>query len=606
MRLLPFIVSFLLGSLLFSSATAQVEHITQDNVITLKLGINGANAILMPLSGSDKTEMTLTVITGSAFESDTVNGAAYVLQRILSLKIRDYLVSRRGGINSDNTQFSSTSTSERTAFKLTLDEENINEGLELLMKSVMTPRITEEELARALDTIDVETRLAEQNPRVVFENMILKSVFRGKVKRIHAQDNPEEMKRMDLSVVERFFKKYYVPNNTIVLATGNFKYMQFEKYWSDLFSLLFRSEFDPEFITKLPDFRPMVYTTQFIVEDSLALPEFHICWQFPGTNTGQVSSYSALLLTKILNDKNNFIQVKAAKMGCRKLEARYEASNYSSIFRVILIPDSQQVVATYKFVMKELLRLEKTLVNESMINAGKYQFHRDYEIEKRTKTYAEKIIAHWVYKDNSYYRDVADSVFRIREKKFASFVIEYMNLTPHVTGLLISKADRERLKIDSSFTDVNEGIADSVFRYQQNITDLEGSANLANQHKLAQWLLINKDVNVQINGYSDEREYNRVKEKEILNFLDSVPSFRKVTNDIIERGYMRPEMMRAIKVMKYLYEQGIEPERMSGTAMNFKSEDEEEAIENMKCTVTIDNLYKGMPLREYHYGKQRQ
>jgi predicted Zn-dependent peptidase len=606
MRSIRIIVSFLLCLLLFIPASkAQIETTNQDNLYYLKLA-NGANAVLMPLPTADKTEITLSVVAGSSFENDTMNGVAYVVQRILAAKISDYLKSNISSLNPSNTSFTASTTNERTWFKLTLSPDKISEALRLLIDNVLDTVVSEQEVRGAIDSILKETEIADQNPRAVFQHLLLKSVFRADVERIEPRGVPEELHKIDLDAVLGFLKKYYVPNNIILLGTGNFPVVSFIQQFEDQFKPLIRSPFDPELITKIPRFRPMLYNTEFIVEDSLSAPEFQICWQFPGSSSNQQISFSAYLLETILNDKNNFIQVKAAKMGCKKLEAHYEANIYSGIFRIIIQPDTGQVYATYKFVMKELLRLERTLVNESMMNAGKLQFARAYEWEKRTKAYPEKIVAHWAYKDESYYRIVKDSIMDIKEKKFRQFVIEYLNLGPHVSGLLISKAERQRLQLDTVFTDLNDSVKDYVFKYLQNVTDLEGTENLVMQRNLLQWLLTNKDINIQVNGFADKREFNKVRDKSLTQFFDSIPTFSRVSSEIIRTGTLRPETMRALKIVRYLYENGIEAERLSGTSMTFSSETDEEAIANAKCTVTLDKMHETRPLREYYFGKRKE
>ncbi len=240
------------------------------------------------------------------------------------------------------------------------------------------------------------------------------------------------------------------------------------------------------------------------------------------------------------------------------------------------------------------------------MNVAKLQFSKDFELSKKTKEFPEKVVKHWVYKDDSYFRFLSDSIIAVSERKLKIFVMEYMNLNPHVTGLLISKAERERLQVDSAFADVNDSVGNYVFKYLQNITDLEGADNLTMQQNLLQWLQINGDVNIQVNGFSDKGEYNKVREPEIMNWIDSIPTFRKATSDFVEKGYLPPETMRAVKIVKYLYEHGISADRLSGTAMKFSSENDQEAIDNAKCTVTLNKLHKTMPLREYHNKKSKE
>ncbi len=123
-----------------------------------------------------------------------------------------------------------------------------------------------------------------------------------------------------------------------------------------------------------------------------------------------------------------------------------------------------------------------------------------------------------------------------------------------------------------------------------------------------QWLKTNPDISVQVNGMSDEHEFNKATDDDsILQFIDSMPTFQKVTSEIIKKKKtIRPEMARAVKIVKYLYQHGIPADRLSGTAMNFKSSTKQEAADNMRCTLTLNKIHTSPSLYEYHYGKKKE
>jgi hypothetical protein len=114
-------------------------------------------------------------------------------------------------------------------------------------------------------------------------------------------------------------------------------------------------------------------------------------------------------------------------------------------------------------------------------------------------------------------------------------------------------------------------------------------------------LQINTDAHVQINGFADEGEYNRVKDVPLQTFIDSIPTFKKAMPDFIKTGYMRPESMRSLKLMKVFYENGIDLNRITGTSMLYTSDSKEKAAENRKCTFVVDKIKPTKSLREYHY-----
>jgi hypothetical protein len=192
--------------------------------------------------------------------------------------------------------------------------------------------------------------------------------------------------------------------------------------------------------------------------------------------------------------------------------------------------------------------------------------------------------------------------------RLQQFVVAYFNQSPHITGLKISKADRQALNIDSVFTDLDQNVSKYVFTYPPNVTSLEGGENKLKLQNLLQWLTTNPDINVQVNGFSDEHEYNKATDQDsILQFMDSMPGFHRVTSDIIKhKSSIRPELARAVKIVKYLYEHGIAAERLNGTAMMFKSSNKQEAADNRKCTITLEKERKSPSLYEYHYGKKKE
>lgn len=606
MKIIRIIFASLLCSLFsLSKIQAQSEATKQGNLLYVKLA-NGMNAVLMPIPSASNTEVSLYIKTGSIYEIDSLSGISNLVQNILANKIARFLRFNRNSADFQNTQFTAFTNTERTIFKLTTGSNNLGHYFNLLRDSVFNATITESELMNAKKLVEDEIELAAMDNRKVFETRLTQSIYRQDYGKMDVNGNAKDFGNISLPILRFYFHKYYVPNNTVLTATGNFSYGIMQQELESAFKGMVKAEFDPETITKIVDFKPMVYTTQFITEDSIDNPEFHICWQFTGTASNEKASRCAYLLTAMLNDKYNFIQVKAAKMNCHKLLAQYEANNFSGVLRVIVQPDRNQWFETYAFVVNELTRLEKTLVNESMLIAGKVQFKKEYEALKNNKEFPQWIVKFWADNDDSYFAELQDSMMGISESEVKSFVSFYMNQNPHVTGLLISQQDRKDLNVDSVFTELNDSVKNYVFSYRQNITDLETKDDSIKLRNLLQWLRINPDVNIQINGFSDEGEFNKVYDDSVMRFIDSLPTFQRTMPEAIKKGYLRPEMMRTMKLVKYFYEQGIAPERLSGTAMKFSSSTKQEAIDNAKCTISLNKLRKTPSVYEFHYGRKKE
>lgn len=600
---------FFLFSLFFAFALNSVSA-QETNAFAIKPQLSklpsGMNAIAMPVLGADKAEVTLSLKTGSVYENDSVSGINNAVASIIAERINIYLKRSNHPINSNNTAFTLYTQPEHTLFKFTCSESHIPLCLTLLRDSVFTATFSQPEIDTILARIKGEIKRNDSIPLKVFEANLLKEIFRKDFEKVNPIGNPDEFPRINLATLLKHYKRYYIGNNANVIVTGKVTLASFNDIFLSTFGTLPTSDFDPETIIKIVDFHPMIYNNQFIVNANVPNPEFQICWQFPGTTSHQQGAYCAFLFASILNDKNNYLHVLANKMGCRKFEVRYEPSSFSGIFRIIIQPDTNKLQSTYDWLRFELSRIHSTLINESMVNAGKLLFKKDYEAIKKTKQYPEWIVKFWPFKDERFFIDVADSVMDINEREMKRFVSEYMIENANVTGLLINEADRQALNVDSFFTDVTETVGDYTFTYRPNITNLEGGDNQTKLRNLTQWLKANQDIQVTINGFSDRSEYNSIKDDTVLHFIDSIPTFRKTMPDIFKKGSFRPEMLRSLKIIKHLADSGVSLDRLSGTSMSTKSEDAKDELGNMKCTLRFVKMRRIVSLKEYHYGTNKR
>ena len=586
---------------------AQPETTVSEGMYYVKL-VDGLNGILMPLPQAGNTELTFYVKTGSMYESDSLSGMSNMVFTILNQKILNALKNGKGTLSSQNVVYEGRSATERSTYKFTTSPQNLNACMLLFRDSVFNAKISLSDIQSARNTVLQQIEDAKHDKNKIFETRLLRGLYAQDHQKLETLGTTKTVKEFDQANIDNNFKKYYAANNTFLTVTGVFQNAEVQDWMANIFKVVIKSEFNPETVTKIIDMRPMTYNTQFIVDDTSGVPEFQICWQFPGTNNNFHDSYCAFLLNAILNDKNNFIQAKAAKLGCKKFEVQYDVHNFNGILRVTFQPSKQNFYATYQFVITELNRLNKTLINDIMVNAGKLQFKREYNYIHNTKEYPARIIKHWTFNDDSYYPTLLDSVMAITPKVLQDFIIDYFDQSAHITGLKISKADRDALKVDSVFTDLDQSVAKYVFTYRQNITTLEGAENEVKLQNLLQWLTINPDINIQVNGFSDENEYNRTTDEDsIIDFIDSMPTFSRVTSDIIKKKRtIRPELARAAKIVRYLYDHGIAADRLDGTAMMYTSSNKKEAADNMKCTLTLNKLRKSPSLYEYHYGRKKE
>ena len=584
----------LLGVLLTAYATvlkAQNQSVYEGNFMINKI-VNGMNVAILPLNSVSYTEVNLYIKAGTVQDTDSLLGLSNLLRLIHQHKIERNLAQGYNRLNFANTNFKSYSNGEQIVFSLTTRDANISYCMTLLRDSVLLAPIRLSELDSARREVLKNIDSGENNLDAVFETKLLMGVYPSDKNMLGNYGTAKSLGYITLNALTKYKQRYYTPNGSIISVTGRANGPYTREVFENTFGRIEKSDFDPETITKVIDIHPVIYNTQFIVNKQIDNPFFEICWQFPGTTSNHQASVFANLLTSILNDPNNYLQVKAAKLGCKEFKAIYDSKSFSGILRVKLQPSKEHFFETYSMVLQGLQNLHTNMMNESMVSAGKLLFKKAYNEELKTVGYTTKVIQHWPYNDEYYYLALKDTVFNVSEIQMQKFCYEYMNQGSYVAGLMISEADRTALNIDSLFTDLSTDVKNYVFTYRPNIVDLEGDDNLKKQDKLVQWLKINTDLYVKVNGFADEGEFNKTYDDSIRLYIDSSETFRRTMPQLFKSKSLRPEMMRAMKIIKYLSDHGIAQERLAGTSIRYKSEDEAEALKNMKVTVSLDKLRK--------------
>ena len=105
-------------------------------------------------------------------------------------------------------------------------------------------------------------------------------------------------------------------------------------------------------------------------------------------------------------------------------------------------------------------------------------------------------------------------------------------------------------------------------------------------NKVLQWMLINPNSFLQVNGYADRNEYLKVNSIAIDSFIQKYPKFNFVSSFTRKNTWKRLDIFRAIKLCKFLIENGVNPNRINGSGVLLSSDERENMHLNQKVTFT--------------------
>ena len=539
---------------------------------------------------------------GPIYEYDSLSGISILLTRIINAHI-DEDVKRSGR----QIKFNSTVEPEQIAFHFESGSTDLDYIFNLVNDKVIHPKIDSDGLEEAKTEIRGYVDEIKKTESLRKEVAVLKRLWGNDVKKLTPYGDQETYARLKVEDLIAFHRHFFLPYNNCVSVLGSFSDKEVLDKLIDVFKDFKSREFNPELITKVIDFKPVVNTVQFLTtgaEKSIV----SILYQNPGARQDRDATYSAYILSELINDKDGRIQKSLREAGLSHIKASYTCNNFYGTFVLSAQPDSNKFMDAFSRLNQVITDIsQKNYFKEGEIEKAQKNIAIEYNELKTNnlRTYMGLVTRFRFSNDENYMANFLDSINAVNVEHMRRYMSDYFTNHKGVRTLVASIDSMKKIRQDQQYFALDESIGDTKFIYDLNKTDIETDEAKQTLQRVIQWLYINPDINVQINGFADEGEFMKSYDDSVLRFIDSTATFHKAMPDATKKGYLRIEFMRAMKIAKALYEAGIGEDRISGTSMVFTSDTKEAAAANRKCTLTFEKIQPRVSLYEYHFGKKK-
>lgn len=546
--------------------------------------------VIYAASTSNLHSVSLFFRTGTIYEKDSTFGINKLISTLIDNRVRE------------NTVFATLDYQlirlpEQTGISLKVPASELEPVLNILSNTFTGALFSSTEIEQAKKQILEKEDILKSVSNEINRAKLLEKLWKNEFKKISKSGSNNTLVNISAEQIQDYYKRFYQLSYATLVVSG-----KIEK--DDLFTKTnkaFRDNgfinFNPEQILHVIDLKPIVNFSQILLEtETDENKKVGLYYQNPGSRIDRKGALAATVFAQIVADLSPTL-----------IYANYEMNNYYGIMHFSKdVKDSK-----FSSSIKDISSFIDTVLTLKYITAPILAKAKDNILKRYAYIYNNEpiLIANQIAKfrfqnDENFITNFADSIQAITMKDMNRYITEYYLNKSGIYYAEGSKSNFEKLDSSERVYDIDEKVEQLICTFDLNRAELEGSQNLQNIDKIYQWMLINKDAYLQINGFSDKGEYNKMKYTEINNFIDSVPDFKKVKPFIIKTKELRPEMVRALTVMKALYEKGVPIERMSGTSMSFSSDSKEESIANRRVTFTLEKRKPSFSTYEFHYGKK--
>lgn len=219
-----------------SSAKAETKELVTIEGITSYQMDNGLQILLYPDDSASTVTVNMTVFVGSRHEGYGEAGMAHLLEHML-FKGTPTFDNIPALLNEKGARFNGTTWLDRTNYYETLpaSDENLKLAIHLESDRMMNSYIKGEDLQSEFSVVRSEFERGENSPSRVLMQRMQSAAFDWHNYGKSTIGNKSDIELVPLPRLRAFYKKYYQPDNTMVVIAGRFDKEKALGYLNDHF-----------------------------------------------------------------------------------------------------------------------------------------------------------------------------------------------------------------------------------------------------------------------------------------------------------------------------------------------------------------------------------
>jgi zinc protease len=184
---------------------------------------NGLRVLLFPDTSSPKVTVNMTYLVGSRFEGYGETGMAHLLEHMNFIKsTHDRNIKKE--LTDHGAQWNGSTDYDRTNYfeTVTASDENLKWALGLEAERMVNMRIEKQLLDTEMTVVRNEFEQGENNPREILEERVIATAYLWHNYGKSVIGSRADIERVPIDRLAAFYKKYYQPDNAVLVIAGQF------------------------------------------------------------------------------------------------------------------------------------------------------------------------------------------------------------------------------------------------------------------------------------------------------------------------------------------------------------------------------------------------
>lgn len=184
---------------------------------------NGLRVLLMPDESQTNIAVNIVYKVGSRHEGYGESGMAHLLEHMLFKQCKKFTDIKKA-IADKGAQANGTTWYDRTNYYeiLSASDENLRWAIDMESDRMVNSKILPEELKKEFSVVRNEFEIGENYPSSVLNERILSAMYLWHNYGKSTIGSKEDIERVKADNLRQFYKKYYQPDNAVLMIAGKF------------------------------------------------------------------------------------------------------------------------------------------------------------------------------------------------------------------------------------------------------------------------------------------------------------------------------------------------------------------------------------------------
>ena len=358
-----------------------------------------------------------------------------------------------GNIGQLGITYNGETKEEVVNYYFTTTSQYLSTAIRFVKDSIRFPTFDEEEFAREKEVVIGEIDRNESNPFYYLNHTLMDKLFYKYPTRKLPLGTRETVATATTAKMRLIQGRYYVPNNSALVITGNVNPDEAFKYAEQYFGDWKPRAVEPFKEFPLVEHPPLPKSDGYIVEQPVNNVLINVGWHGPSIGKDNASTYAADVFSYIITQPDSKFQRDLVDSGLvAGVSFGYYTQRNVGPIQVTLVTTPDKAKAALNAVYAEIAQFDKPdyFSDTELENSKTILESQDLFSREKLSEYAHTLSFWWSSTGIEYYRGYQKNLRAINRTDINRYIKTYIQGKPHIGVALLSPDSQSQAKLTAA------------------------------------------------------------------------------------------------------------------------------------------------------------